>query len=49
MNIAILGAGIVGVTTAYALATDGHQVTVFDVAPGLLSPRSAEQLRAEAL
>ena len=30
MNIAILGAGIVGVTTAYELATDGHQVTVFE-------------------
>ena len=30
MNIAILGAGIIGVTTAYELATDGHQVTVFE-------------------
>lgn len=30
MNIAILGAGIVGVTTAYELAADGHQVTVFE-------------------
>lgn len=30
MNIAIIGAGIVGVTTAYELATDGHQVTVFE-------------------
>ncbi|KQP17728.1 D-amino acid dehydrogenase [Pseudorhodoferax sp. Leaf267] len=30
MNIAIVGAGIVGITTAYALAAEGHQVTVFE-------------------
>jgi D-amino-acid dehydrogenase len=30
MNIALIGAGIVGVTTAYELASDGHQVTVFE-------------------
>ena len=30
MNIAILGAGIIGVSTAYELAADGHQVTVFE-------------------
>ena len=30
MNIAIVGAGIVGVTTAYELARDGHAVTVFE-------------------
>ena len=30
MKIAIVGAGIVGVTTAYELAADGHQVTVFE-------------------
>lgn len=30
MNIAIIGAGIIGVTTAYELATDGHQVTVYE-------------------
>ncbi len=30
MRIAVLGAGIIGVTTAYELAADGHQVTVFD-------------------
>ena len=30
MHIAILGAGIIGVTTAYELAADGHQVTVFE-------------------
>ncbi len=30
MNIAIIGAGIVGITTAYELAADGHQVTVFE-------------------
>lgn len=30
MKIAVLGAGIVGITTAYQLLRDGHQVTVVD-------------------
>ena len=30
MRIGIIGAGIVGVTTAYELAVDGHEVTVFE-------------------
>lgn len=30
MQIAIVGAGIVGAATAYELASDGHQVTVFE-------------------
>ena len=30
MKIAIVGAGIIGVTTAYELAVDGHEVTVFE-------------------
>lgn len=30
MRIAIIGAGIVGVTTAYELADDGHAVSVFE-------------------
>lgn len=33
MKVAILGAGIAGVTTAYALAQDGHEVTVIDRQP----------------
>ena len=30
MKIAVIGAGIIGVTTAYELACDGHQVTVLE-------------------
>lgn len=30
MKIAVVGAGIIGVTTAYELAADGHAVTVFE-------------------
>lgn len=34
MRIAVLGAGIIGITTAYRLARDGHKVTVIDRQPG---------------
>ena len=34
MRVVVLGAGIVGVTTAYRLLKDGHQVTVIDRATG---------------
>lgn len=30
MRIAVIGAGVIGVTTAYELAVDGHEVTVFE-------------------
>lgn len=30
MKIAVIGAGVVGVTTAYELATEGHEVIVFE-------------------
>ncbi|MBS3996422.1 MAG: FAD-dependent oxidoreductase [Hydrogenophaga sp.] len=30
MRIGVVGAGVVGITTAYELALDGHEVTVFD-------------------
>ena len=30
MKVAIIGAGVVGVATAYELACDGHEVTVFE-------------------
>jgi D-amino-acid dehydrogenase len=33
LRIAILGGGIVGVTTAYALVQDGHEVVVLDRQP----------------
>lgn len=34
MHIAVLGAGLAGVTSAWYLALDGHQVTVIDRQPG---------------
>ncbi len=30
MKIAVIGAGVIGVTTAYELSADGHEVTVFE-------------------
>jgi D-amino-acid dehydrogenase len=35
MHVAVLGAGVVGVTTAHFLAEAGHDVTVVDQAPGV--------------
>jgi len=34
MQVLVLGAGVVGVTSAWYLAADGHQVTVLDRQPG---------------
>lgn len=34
MKICILGAGVVGLTTAYMLAREGHEVQVLDAEPG---------------
>ena len=34
MRVTVLGAGVIGVSTAYYLAKDGHDVTVIDRQPG---------------
>ncbi len=34
MHVLVLGAGVIGVATAYELAADGHAVTVIDRQPG---------------
>ena len=33
MHLCVLGAGVIGVTSAYRLLQDGHQVTLIDAAP----------------
>lgn len=40
MRVAVLGAGVIGVTTAYELMKDGHQVTVIDRLPEAASETS---------
>ncbi len=34
MKVIVLGAGVIGVTSAYQLAKAGHEVTVIDRQPG---------------
>ncbi|MVY95070.1 FAD-dependent oxidoreductase, partial [Enterobacteriaceae bacterium 8376wD7] len=34
MQIAVVGAGIIGISTAHALAQEGHQVTLVERHPG---------------
>ncbi len=40
MKICVLGAGVIGVSTAYLLARSGHQVTVFEQAENIASGAS---------
>jgi glycine/D-amino acid oxidase-like deaminating enzyme len=46
LKIAVIGAGIVGVTTAYELVADGHEVTVPSSATGRLPKRPASPTQA---
>ena len=38
MRILVLGGGVVGVTSAWYLARDGHEVTLVDREPGPPQP-----------
>ncbi len=40
MRIAVVGAGIIGVTTAYELSVEGHEVTVFERRAGVAAETS---------
>ena len=40
MRVAIIGAGVIGVTTAYELAADGHEVVVFERRSGVAAEAS---------
>jgi len=40
MRVAIIGAGIVGVTTAYELSAEGHEVTVYERRSGVAAEAS---------
>ncbi|MBV7301731.1 glycine oxidase ThiO [Corynebacterium sp. TAE3-ERU2] len=57
-KVTIIGAGIVGLSTAFSLASRGHQVRLFDPSPasgathyagGMLAPVAEVQYRQEAL
>jgi D-amino-acid dehydrogenase len=41
MRVAVLGGGVVGVTSAYYLARDGHEVTVYEACPSIADDTTA--------
>jgi D-amino-acid dehydrogenase len=50
MNIAIVGAGITGISTALEFARDGHQVTVYEQmnAAAEAWPRQAQECHSNS-
>ena len=44
-NIAVIGAGITGITTAYYLAKAGYSVSVYEAESGPAQPQATDRMR----